>query len=234
MSYKFILDEAIFKRFVDWLPELNAEECYYVVALARNKYVRDLPNVDKLAHIRSDKQQIARFVCNKERLVRRVRQLECALGAYKTKEGLPVPQEAMAVYISVNPRSHLIGAKNALKRIADLITQEYSNYRLDHEVLSCIQEACSRKIFMDIDFDGVPIEQTIGEVKKHINLDCVSVLKTRGGAFIFSLGSLMLRKNIKGDGTKRSRNFLVRMCVEITSFPSLAVRRVCSCQSSAR
>lgn len=179
--YKFILDRNVLKDFVTWLPDLVPGECYYVVALARNKYVRDLPNVHQICHIRSDKQQIARFVCSKHSLVNRIWQLECPIGCLKTKDGVDLPQESLALYISVNPRSYVSGAKNALKRMADLITDNDIGYRTDQEVISCIQQSAGRKIFMDIDFDGVDLQDTLKTVAQHININCVTVLRTRGG-----------------------------------------------------
>lgn len=179
-NYKFILNQEILTSFVEWLPELENGECYYLTALARNKYVRDLKHIQ--VKIPGDKQQIARFLCHKKNFINRIKELECEQGTYKVKGGIDsVPQESLAFYVSVNPRSQMEGAKESLKMIADLITKPYNGFQLDHEVLTCIQQACSRKIFMDIDFDDVDLNQTLNEAKKHINSNCLTALKTRGG-----------------------------------------------------
>jgi hypothetical protein len=183
MNYKFILDEKVLTDFVAWLPPLNKDEAFYIVAIARNKYVRDMKDMPPIK-IPGDKQQMARFLCTKESLVNRLKELECEVGTYKTRgsnAGTPIPQEAISTYISVNPRSYTDGAKKALKLLADLVTQPYNGYRLDHEILTCVQQSCSRKIFFDMDFDGIDLADTLVEVEKHINMNAVHALKTRGG-----------------------------------------------------
>jgi hypothetical protein len=181
MNYKIILDEKVLEDFVRWLPDLQNGEAFYIVLLARNKYVRDLAGLTKIPHIASDKQQLARIVCNKASLHPRIKQLECELGAYRTRDGEPMPQEALALYITVNPRSHILASKEALKMLADYLTSAYNGYRLDQDVVSCIQRACGRKVFFDLDFDGADLKSTVEQVHQYINPSCVSVLKTRGG-----------------------------------------------------
>src|SRR5271166_4440179 len=136
-NYRIIQDEQVLTNFIPWLPELRAGECYYVVLLARNKYVRDLTGFVRVPHTASDKQQLARIVCNKTSLFNRIKQLECEIDSYRTRDGEPMPQEALAVYITVNPRSHVLASKEALKMLADYLTAEYNGYRLDQDVISC-------------------------------------------------------------------------------------------------
>jgi hypothetical protein len=180
MNYQIIKDEKVLVYFIEWLPEPREGECYYLVLLARNKYVRDLSGV-AMPRIRSDKQQLARIVCGKKSMRDRIKQLECELGSYRTRDNEPMPTEALALYISVNPRSHIQATKEALKMMADYLTKPYDGYRLDQDVISCVQRACGNRVFMDLDFDGVDVETTLAHVKTQINSSCVTVLKTRGG-----------------------------------------------------
>ena len=113
-------------------------------------------------------------------MLEKIMQLQCEVGTYFQKHK-PMPQEALALYITPNPRSYEKAAKNGLKRLADLITQPYSNYNPQQEMMSEVHRACSRRIFLDLDFDDVEIDAIKSEVQKHLNSECITILQTRGG-----------------------------------------------------
>ena len=173
MNYKIIQDEVLLHNFINWLPELQQGETYYVTLFARKKYA---PN----SGLKSDKSQLKRFTSSKEHLFSKIKQLECSIGAY-TFDGNPIPQESLALYISVNPRNLVRATKNSLVKFAELIISENKGYNPHQEVLSEIQKACSRKIYSDFDFDGVSIEEVKAKIEGKINPECLTYLKTRGG-----------------------------------------------------
>jgi hypothetical protein len=174
MNYKIIIEESLLNSFIQWLPEVRQNEIYYVALFARKKYCADA------SAIKSDKVQCKRFTAKPHHLVSKIRQLECPVGSYTVGSSI-VPQEALALYISVNPRDMLLATKNGLIQFAQLITQDYNGYNPHQEIMSEIHKACSRKVWFDFDFDNVDLDVTLVKVSQAVNMECVRVLKTRSG-----------------------------------------------------
>lgn len=181
MNYEIIKDEKILKDFIKWLPDLLDDETYYVCLFARSKYA----NLGEVKHINTDKAQLKRFTTAKHRLFDKLRQLECPIGAYKQKENV-VPQEALAVYINPNPRSHRIATRKGLIRLANLMGNECKNYNVHQEIMSEIQQSKSRMLHIDFDFDLDKYEYDADDILRNIldtkiNKNAINVLETRGG-----------------------------------------------------
>jgi hypothetical protein len=143
MNYQIIKDQDMLQQFIAWLPDLEEGETYYVSLLARSKYTDA---------VKSDKQQLKRFTSRKEDLFSKIRQLECPVGAY-TQKGNPIPQEALAIYITPNPRSMYDATFSALTSLVKCIQTKQRNHNPHQEVMSEIQRSKSRSCFVDFDID---------------------------------------------------------------------------------
>lgn len=182
MNYQVIVDPDKLKEFIGWLPELTEDETYYLCLFARSKYCKGI------AHVRSDKAQLKRFTSNKSRMYEKIMQLECPIGAYTfrevgSKEILAVPQEALALYVTINPRSFKKANTAAVRKLLDLALQPYNGFHPHQEVMSEVQKNKSRTCFVTFDFDidktlwpMISTELTIG-----VNPEAVRIVETRGG-----------------------------------------------------
>ncbi len=176
-NYKIILDEKKLEEFIDFLPVCNEHEQYYIALLARKKYVPELKE------FKSDKAQLKRFTSQKNRIIEKIRQLECAIGTYK-KDDVVLPNEALALYITVNPRDLKRAGLNLMVTLAQLTRDGKDRYNPHQEALSEIQKSCSRKIYYDIDIDETDMEKledTMQKIKSFVNEDSLHFLKTKGG-----------------------------------------------------
>lgn len=178
--YNIIKDEQALKDFVDWLPELQPDEKYYICLFARNKYCKEL------THIKTDKARLKRIVTNKERMINKIRQLEVVYGQYTQKE-MVVPQQALALYITVNPRNMLKATVNTMVKLAQSIRDQNTEMNPHQSALSEIQKAKSRTCYVDFDVDDKT--KTSHEIKSIITEVCgyatlYKILETRGGYHI--------------------------------------------------
>ena len=171
MNYQIVKDEKALREFIEWLPELQPSECYYITLLARNKY-SDL--------IKTDKAQLKRVTTSKQYMFDKIKQMECEIGSYKDEDET-VPQESLALYITPNPRSNIKGAKFLVKELLDLVLSDYNGYNIQVKALTALQKSCSRTVYMDFDFDKVTIENLKPLILEKINEDCLTFVETHGG-----------------------------------------------------
>jgi hypothetical protein len=185
MNYKIIQDEKLLREFIDWLPVLKPEEKYYLCLFARNKYCKEL------THIKTDKAQLKRFISDKERMFNKIKQLEVEYGAYMQKDKI-VPQEALALYITPNPRNMWRASVNTMVKLAQSIRDTNVLMNPHQEALSEIQKAKGTTHYVDFDIDfpsdigdtGVHIDNIKENIAMFINNEAVTYLRTRGGLHV--------------------------------------------------
>ena len=83
--YEIIKDKTQLLEFIDWLPELENNETYYICLFARNKYTRNEDGTNKYPFLKSDKCQLKRITSNKENLYNKILQLILGILNYLLK-----------------------------------------------------------------------------------------------------------------------------------------------------
>ncbi|MEY4935268.1 MAG: hypothetical protein RIS64_1627 [Bacteroidota bacterium] len=173
--YQIIKDREQLDALVRFLPDLQADEVYYVSLLARNKWVKTTGITI------SSQVQLKRFQATKKTLVNKLEQMEVAYGAYMDK-GKPIPEDALGVYITPNPRSLTQSNFTVMKELLTGIQtgQILNPYQVS---LSALQTNCSKKVFFDLDIDieyDKISENRIKELRQAIELPATWI-RTRGG-----------------------------------------------------
>ncbi len=177
MNYKIIHNEQKLDQFIDWLPDLTEEESYYLALVARKKYVEGGNHTPMLR----------RFCSSKEQMKNRIRQLECPVGAFvDQKSGLSIPQAALALYITPNPRSHKKAFYDSIQNlVAEISKNGWRNPR--NIAMTSIARAKSRSCFahLDVDVENVKYVDIIKEkVELIVGGEASSVIRTKGGCHV--------------------------------------------------
>ncbi len=174
MNYRIINDPIALNNFIEWLPNLEVSECYYVALFARKKYHPSAKN---------DKSNCTRFTAtSKEWLLHKIKGLERSFGSYANKDGSVFHQDALALYININPRDMFKAQANLLKRLADTVTAGHKHMNPASLAMSEIQKAKGVTHYVDFDFDDVRYDNLMERVNRAIGTnDACTVLTTRGG-----------------------------------------------------
>jgi hypothetical protein len=171
-TYEIIADIDAVNQFIQWLPDCEEHEQFYCCLFMRKKYCPDVK------WIKSDKGQLRRFTTTKERFFDKIAQLECKLGAFKF-DGKDVPQESLALYVSVNPRDLWRATVRSIGQLAKVLECNGKNSNPHQEVISEIQRTAGTRKYITFDIDQKD-DKLLEECINYCDGMC-DVLETRGG-----------------------------------------------------
>lgn len=172
MNYKIIINEDELINFIDFLPPLGDNETYNVILMVRSKYANDIGyNVDF---------PLKSFTSSKKHLINSIRQLEVPIGAYQFNSTI-VPQEALALYITPNPRDLKLASRRLAKELIDLPFEDNPVFNPNKLLKTMIQTSSAKKIFIHFDFDDVTFNEVKDFILQHVNKEAITIINTRGG-----------------------------------------------------
>lgn len=181
MNYTIITDEIKLKEFIEWLPELLPNEKYYLALFSRKKYIKDI----SIKHT-ADKSQLKRFTSDKTKLFNKIKQLEVPYGTYTLGDTI-IPQESLALYITINPRDMYKATINTMVKLAESIRDNNVIMNPHQEALSEIHKSKGRTCYLDFDIDEGNEEVLLGlitQIKTYVNEGAITWLRTRGGLHV--------------------------------------------------
>jgi hypothetical protein len=175
MNYNIITDPAKFNEFIGTLPDLLPHEVFYFCLFGRHKYDPAFPNT-------KDSGQLARLIArNKEELAEKTQRLEVPFGSY-TRDGVHASQNALALYMALNPRSLIKANKGMLTELANRFAEGHTDFNPVSLAHTQIHHAVDRKLYVDFDYDDVEPNEHLPRIKEILpDSEMYRILKTRGG-----------------------------------------------------
>lgn len=187
-----------YERFVNFLPDLERDEVYFLSLSARNKYLTD---DEREKYDLGRTEMFSRHIAfDKDGIELALRKMQADLAVRRTRNGSEIPEKALVVYFNVHPSSTV----KAYRRFSEQMDRHYEEaflgtlngseapdmwipfHRMRTNLMNHIQKAFSRKLVVDIDIDGEDAEQSkdlMWQVRDFLTYhDChYMIIQTQGG-----------------------------------------------------
>ena len=176
MNYQLIRNEQALQEFIDFLPELKANEGYFLILIARNKWN---PDAKLPANVKLKRETVNR----KDRIIPAIRQWEVEQGSYQY-DGHPIPNDNLGVYIAYNPKDQYAACFQLINKCLDSIKEKRDNINIKSMANDVIQISTGSKNFIDIDVDvkeGEDERKIFDYIQSVIGHEYLAVVKTNGG-----------------------------------------------------
>ncbi len=175
MNYKLIHNENQLQDFIDFLPELNPNEGYFMILISRKKWYPEsgVPSALKLK----------RETVSKEKIIQTIRQWEVSEGTYQSN-GIPIDSRNLGVYIGFNPKNQYNACFELINQCLANIRSNKQNINVKSMANDVIQGSNGTKNFIDIDVDikeGEDYLTVIDYIKTVIREENLTFIKTNGG-----------------------------------------------------
>jgi hypothetical protein len=176
MNYQLIHDEIQLRRFIDFLPDLEPNEGYFLILIARKKWhpESEIPSALKLKR---------ETVMNKSKIISVIRQWEVAEGIYQN-DGIAIPQVNIGVYMGYNPKDQHKACFDLITQCLEVIRSDKQGINIKSMANDVIQSSNGTKHFIDIDVDvkeGEDYKEIAAFIRSVIAEEKLTFIKTNGG-----------------------------------------------------
>lgn len=192
---KFIYDEQKVLQFLDLFPDLQEDEVIFMALFQRNKHI-SAEDRKELGLSRCN--VVDRVICtSKDKVLKELRRWEGNPLGYLTSNGQAIPNEALVPYITVQPISVLKAYQEYSKVMTEYLIElgshrgpkankenTYHRIKKSHSLLlDCHQHAYSRKVFIDVDYDGPKDFWVVSDIESEFINKGIKFIKveTQGG-----------------------------------------------------
>lgn len=186
--------------FIEFLPDLQYDEVYFLSLSARNKY---LSEADRLVYALGRTEMFSREVAyDKPGIKYALKKMAASLLYKRTRGGYEIPKQALVCYINVNPSSMIAAYHDFTERMSKLYYEtmqahirdqspEYTAFkRMPRMLMNSIQRNTARRVLVDVDVDTKDLE-VLGGLRRWLGSHGIAfgTVWTQGGYH------LLLRKD---------------------------------------
>lgn len=161
-----------YDRFLQFIPDLQRDEVYFLSLSARNKYLSD---EEQKRYDLGRTEMFSRHIAfDKDGISLALDRMKADLSVRKTRNGSHIPDKCLVVYFNVHPSSTV----KAYRRFSEQMDRHYEEaflgtlngskasdmwipfHQMRTTLMNHIQKSFSRKLMVDIDIDGEDDEQS--------------------------------------------------------------------------
>ena len=166
------------------IPDLDEDEALLLFLNARGKYLSETER--RALSMPSTLVLRREVITRKDQIASVIAGLCARTGHYTDRAGHPIPEHALAVYLTPNPRSQRKAALATLKDLADSL---YAGkpVRVVRTAVSNLHTSASRKTYLDLDIDlgdGDDLPDLLAQIRRALGSTTAPVVHTRGGAHV--------------------------------------------------
>ena len=181
MTYKTIIDKKALQSFIQWLPAVQQNECYLVELYSRPGFAGRTSGV---TYPWNKAMLFAQTCCQSAaRIIPELCRMETARGSYVDLNRQPLPQEALAVRIYLNPRSHRLAAFDLQSQLVTCLKDGSTSFSLPKLAMASLRRSPAQLQFVGVHYRAISSFEVSHCLQENdiVNLNAAWLIENRGG-----------------------------------------------------